>query len=1659
MSSSEPISNHPINQYSTNKDGLQNNDQLLKAVFNITAIGIAVVDEAGMLVEVNDRFCHMFGYERSELVGKHHTILHIEEEQKAAMEDHLAFFSGPGSQEEKDWNGITKNMDTIIVSCSSNLLVQENGQRFKVKSIRDVTKERRTEQLLEVSRIKHKAIFDNSLQAFFLTKPDGTILEANRAACAMFGYTEEELCKIGRQGIIDHADKRVAEKIEERKTTGVAAGELTGIRKNGERFPIEFSSCIFTDRNGEQHTSTVITDITKRKEQEKQLLQSQREMASILNNTEEIFMIIDSEYRLVNYNKAAEDRSAELLSMPLKRGESILQWADPERYQLLKGIYDRVLKGETIRYKHTLSKNPEAATLQLSYSPVVNEDGLCDRFMISVRDITIEENALKTIISKQEVLAQTEAIAHVGSWELDLTTNQLHWSDEVFRICGYEPGSFEVNFEKGLAVIHPDDQASSVAEMQQAILEKRDYAATKRFVRADGNIRYIVSRAKTILNNEGDAVRMVGVFHDITELREIERELAISQLEYKTLFEQHPDAVVSFDLKGKFTSVNDAALELAEASREQLLKSDFVQYIDIDSVGDVDNYFQNVKKGKSQRFESVIITSTNKRKSVNVILLPIYIHQEVTGVYGVLKDITLEKLHAEELEFQSKLLDTIQQSVIVTKLDGTIIYWNKFAEKLYGWKREEVMGVNVMNVAPTEMSIELGAEIMTKLAKGESWSGEFLVKHKMKGAFTAQIHNSPVTDASGELAGIIGISWDITERKQFEQQKELDRLDKDALINTTTDLIWSVGIDYKLIAANRAFVDSLKRTDNLNIKPGDDVLLESVFPQEFVSFWRNHYARALAGESFTIELHSPAKGSVKEHWDEIIFNPITKNNEVIAVACRGRDITQNKIYQQELLAINNQLEMAQQIAKLGYWSHDLQKDVLFWSKEVYKIFGVEESNFSSNFSSFAQYVHPDDAAEFHLQKEQAIRGERPVYHEHRIITPAGEVKYVIQKGAIIKNEAGETIRAEGTVQDVTESKLAQQALQLNEEQLNLIYNSTAGIIFLLGVENNGESFRFISMNNAGLTTIGVTEEQLFNKPVQEVIPEPSLSLVLSKYKEAVRSGKQVVWEEETAYPTGTKTGIVTVTPICNSEGVCIRLVGSVNDITELKKIERSLAISQQEYKSLFDQNPDAVYSLDLQGRFTSFNPGLEKLLECCREEIEKAETFVPFCHPDDLEKTMQYFIKVQHGEAQTYEVRAITFKGHQKYLSVSNMPIVVNGVITGIYGIAKDVTSEQLALAQLELSNERYEYATKATNDVIWDWDLANDKVVRAGTGFYTMFGYNEKEANLDDMFWMKKVHPGDRENVLQKRQLVFGDPKQDFWEDEYRFLRSNGEYAYVYDRGFIFRDNEGKPVRMIGATKDITEQKRSELQLKDLYGKLEERASQLQLSNTELERFAYIASHDLQEPLRMVSSFLQLLQKKYNDSIDEKGKEYIRFAVDGSIRMKRLINDLLDYSRVSTRKQQLEKVDMQLVMQEVLQNLGLQIEEKRAVIEVGKMPVLTWADKTQMVQLLQNLVGNALKYSDQQPPLVQISVKEENNEWQFAVKDNGIGFEQKFAEKIFVIFQRLHNKTEYSGTGIGLAICKKIVDRHGGTIRVESEPGKGSIFYFTISKQLTAEN
>lgn len=374
----------------------------------------------------------------------------------------------------------------------------------------------------------------------------------------------------------------------------------------------------------------------------------------------------------------------------------------------------------------------------------------------------------------------------------------------------------------------------------------------------------------------------------------------------------------------------------------------------------------------------------------------------------------------------------------------------------------------------------------------------------------------------------------------------------------------------------------------------------------------------------------------------------------------------------------------------------------------------------------------------------------------------------------------------------------------------------------------------------------------------------------------------------------------------------------------------------------------------------------------------------------------------------------------------------------------KNITEE------LTLSNKRYTVVTKATNNIIWDWDFKKNKVIW-GESLTKIFGYPDLENH--STWWTDKIHPEDKERVAQKFNEFLESSNKEKWSDEYRIITESGSIRHIYDRGYMLFNKKGKPIRMIGSLEDISERKINEEQLKELNLQINKRVEELAVSNAELEQFAYIASHDLQEPLRMITRFLSEIQRKYSENLDDKGKEYIHYAVDGAHRMRNLILDLLEYSRVGKFDQTIEMIDLNMLIEEVINYHEAFIKESNAVVKWSNLPAIQ-NRKTPIQLVFQNLISNALKYHNpSEHPKIEITHQDLGDHWLFLVKDNGIGIDPMFSEKIFVIFQRLHAKHEYSGTGIGLAICKKIIEAQGGKIWVESEEGQGSIFCFTVSK------
>jgi PAS domain S-box-containing protein len=485
-----------------------------------------------------------------------------------------------------------------------------------------------------------------------------------------------------------------------------------------------------------------------------------------------------------------------------------------------------------------------------------------------------------------------------------------------------------------------------------------------------------------------------------------------------------------------------------------------------------------------------------------------------------------------------------------------------------------------------------------------------------------------------------------------------------------------------------------------------------------------------------------------------------------------------------------------------------------------------------------------------------------------------------------------------------------------------------------------------------------------------------------------------------------------------------------------------------------DTQDDRFFTLSLDmlciagfdGYFKRLNPAFEKALSFTQRELF-AKPFLEFVHPEDQAATLAEEQKLVAGVSiLNFENRCRCQDGSYKWLSWTATPDLAEGLI---YAIAHDVTQYKQIEQRLQDARTYAESIVQTVREplLVLDADL---RVKTANESFYQTFQVLPE--NTEQKF-IYQLGNG-QWNIPKLRSLLEEILPQNIWlqdfEVDYTSPATKQRTLLLNARRIC--SQEGSPTQLILlALEDITERKQVEKALA-------EQTAELERSNAELQQFAYVASHDLQEPLRMVASYTQLLARRYKDKLDTDANEFIDYAVDGATRMQTLINDLLAYSRVGTKGKSFDLTDCEVIWERALANLQEAIAESSARVSHDPLPTVI-ADDLQLSQLFQNLISNAIKFRrDDQPPQIHVSAKRKDKELVFSVRDNGIGIDSRYVERIFVIFQRLHNKEDYPGTGIGLAICKKIVERHRGRIWIESQPNQGTTVYFTIPMVQQAE-
>lgn len=523
---------------------------------------------------------------------------------------------------------------------------------------------------------------------------------------------------------------------------------------------------------------------------------------------------------------------------------------------------------------------------------------------------------------------------------------------------------------------------------------------------------------------------------------------------------------------------------------------------------------------------------------------------------------------------------------------------------------------------------------------------------------------------------------------------------------------------------------------------------------------------------------------------------------------------------------------------------------------------------------------------------------------------------------------------------------------------------------------------------------------------------------------------------------------------CNfgQQGEVTAVFGIFQDITEAKRKEDELKNSKQFLKTIMDTIPDFIFVKDEEFKVTMANDAFLDMYED-RDKVIGYTTYENF--PEDQVKkfTEQDRLALWEGHTETYEEITSLQKGHTKTFHTKKVGFKDAKGQHFLLGIARDVTELINIQKKLEDSEERFDLAMKASLSGIWDWGIATNKLFWSDR-FKEILGIMDKDFEASYSEFERRIHPDDREVTLNCLQahLESGVP----YDVEYRFKREDETYVWVHVRGQAQWDRESKPVRMIGTFTDISERI-------DYQNQIQEYMKALLASNQELDDFAYIASHDLKEPLRGINNYAQILIEDYGDKIDEAGQHKLKSLSRLIQRIEGLLNSLLDFSRVGRVELAYQQINLKQILDNVLETLRMRLEQENVRVALQDNLPEIFCDHIRIGEVFANLITNAIKYNDKEDKKIEIGVIYDHPKAQgqitFFVKDNGIGIKTEYKDKVFDIFKRLHPQEAYGGgTGSGLTIVKKVIERHNGQIWVESTEGEGATFLFTLPQDVEAQ-
>jgi len=887
------------------------------------------------------------------------------------------------------------------------------------------------------------------------------------------------------------------------------------------------------------------------------------------------------------------------------------------------------------------------------------------------------------------------------------------------------------------------------------------------------------------------------------------------------------------------------------------------------------------------------------------------------------------------------------------------------------------------------------------------------------------------------------------------------------LAKATRDAVWDWNLEADTVWWNEGFFDLFGYVPD-DLEPGPESWYNRIHPDDREDTLHSiHETIDTGGANWSHEYRfRRVDGSYATIFDRGYI--IHRDGRAIRMVGSMQDVSTYRELLRRQQESDERYRMALEATKLGAWDYNPITKELRWDDRCRAVFGISPGT-PVNWNTFEEGVHPDDRAFTVAAVQRSVDPAVRSYYniEYRTVGKEdGLVRWVRATGQGHFTSEGIAYRFVGTIQDISADKAKDIDLRTSQERFRLVIEQAPVAMLVF----RGDEMVFETVNSTMLTMLGKTTD-IIGKPLLEGLPELKGQSIVDVLHSVYRTGEPFYgWEIPVMLVRKGQQEVcffnVAYTPIREQDAIT-GVIEVATEVTQQVVARKALEQSEQRFRTLVAESPVAISVYVTEDIvIENVNPVMLRMWSKDASVIGKTfDDALPELRDQPFPQLLKDVYRT--GIAyQTTEQRADLFEGDELkpfWFNFTYKPLKdAGGNVYAVLHMAVDVTTQVVARQQLKQAQESLATAIDVGELGAWQIHLIT------GENYFSDRVKEWAGYTPDELMTLEEIL-----NCIPQKKIVIEAVEGALQNGsgklavEYRIVnRKTGQERIISSQGQAFFTDEGVPQMIVGASYDITLQRATEQELSRLVSQrtheLELANYDLQRSNANLQQFAYVASHDLQEPLRKIQSFSSLLQDQYMQEIDERGRDILSRIQQAGERMSALIRDLLNYSRISTRQQTFEPVSLQKILNDVIDTLDLRVLQTRAIINADHLPTVR-GDESQLRQLFQNLLSNAMKFSRiDSPPVITITTTEVaagdipaqlERICQAAafiridVADNGIGFDQKYADRIFQVFQRLHSQSQYAGTGVGLAICQRVAENHGGTITATSKPGEGTTF------------